>query len=66
MWFADKADYSKVGSGAVVETFGLADVFSGKPGAQVAIKVTKADGTSFEIATKHTMSSALLNVSEQF
>ena len=56
MWFADKNDYTKIGSGDVLETVGLSDVFAGKPGASVTIKVTKLDGAVFEIPTKHTMS----------
>ena len=56
LWFADKADYPKIGAGDVLETVGLADVFNGKPGASVTIKVTKLDGSKFNIATKHTMS----------
>ena len=56
LWFVDKADYSKIGSGDLLETFGLVDVFAGKPGASVRIRVTKLDKTSFEINTKHTMS----------
>ncbi|KAH9486736.1 Homocitrate dehydratase, mitochondrial [Psilocybe cubensis] len=56
LWFVDKNDYSRIGSGDLLETIGLADVFAGKPDASVRIKVTKLDGTVFEIATKHTMS----------
>ncbi|KAF9480036.1 aconitate hydratase [Pholiota conissans] len=61
LWFADKADYIRIGSGDVLETTGLADVFNGKPGASIKIKVTKLDGTVFEIETKHTMSADQLN-----
>jgi homoaconitase len=56
LWFLDKADYSKIGSGDVLETIGLSDVFEGKRDACVKVRVTKLDGTTFEIVTKHTMS----------
>ncbi|KAI0307611.1 aconitase family-domain-containing protein [Multifurca ochricompacta] len=57
LWFADKNDYGRIGSGAVIETIGVADLFSGKPDTTVRLKVATPDGESFEIATKHTMSS---------
>jgi homoaconitase len=57
LWFADKDDYSRIGSGAVVETIGVTDLFAGKPGAAVRVKVTPMGGETFEIMTKHTMSS---------
>ncbi|KAH9056982.1 aconitate hydratase [Lactarius vividus] len=47
LWFTDKNDYGRIGSGAVVETTGVADLFA----------VTTRSGETFEIATKHTMSS---------
>ncbi|CAA7266630.1 unnamed protein product [Cyclocybe aegerita] len=56
LWFVDKADYSKIGSGDVLETIGLADAFEGKPNASIKVKVTKLDGVTFEIPTRHTMS----------
>jgi len=57
LWFANKDDYSRIGSGAVVETIGVSDLFAGKPDAAVRVKVTTSGGESFEIMTKHTMSS---------
>lgn len=60
LWFVDKADYSKIGSGDVLETVGLTEVFSGDPEASIKIKVTKRDGSVFEIPTKHTMSAGQL------
>jgi len=39
-----------------LETVGLTEVFAGEPGASIKIKVTKRDGSVFEILTKHTMS----------
>jgi homoaconitase len=57
LWFADRNDYGRIGSGAVVETVGVHDLISGKPDAVVRVKVTTRAGESFEIPTKHTMSS---------
>ena len=56
LWFVDKADYSKIESGDILETLGLADVFAGKPDASIKIKVTKPNDTSYEIVTRHTLS----------
>lgn len=56
MWFVDKADYSRIGSGDVVETVGLADLLEGNPDATIKIKVTKRNSEVFEIPTRHTMS----------
>lgn len=61
LWFANKEDYGRIGSGDVVETVGLADLFEGKPGAEVKVNVTKPDGTTFQIPTKHTLSADQLN-----
>ncbi|KAF9056376.1 aconitate hydratase [Panaeolus papilionaceus] len=61
LWFAKKEDYSRIGSGDLVETIGLADVFAGKPDAVIKIKVTKPNGETFEVQTKHTMSADQLN-----
>ncbi|KAK7064441.1 aconitase family-domain-containing protein [Favolaschia claudopus] len=55
LWFADKADYARIGSGDVVETMGLENLLKGT-GDQIKLKVTKLDGQVFEIETKHTMS----------
>ena len=57
LWFVDKNDYGRIGSGAVVETMGVADLFAGELDGTVRVKVTTRDGESFEITTKHTMSS---------
>ncbi|KAJ3736998.1 aconitate hydratase [Lentinula guzmanii] len=56
LWFADKADYSRIRSGDVVETVGLADLLEGRPDAIIRLKVTNREGDIFEIPTKHTMS----------
>jgi len=56
LWFADREDYGRIGSGDIVETVGLADLLEGKPDAEVKIKVTKPDGETFQLSTKHTMS----------
>ncbi|KAH9937522.1 aconitate hydratase [Fomitopsis serialis] len=57
LWFADKADYARIGSGDVVETLGLADLLNGVPDAIIKLKVTRRNGDIFEVPTKHTMSS---------
>jgi homoaconitase len=56
LWFVDKTDYSRIGSGDTVETSGLAETFKGSPGASIKIKVTKPNGDVFEIPTRHTLS----------
>lgn len=55
LWFADKSDYGRIGSGDKVETVGLADLLSGT-GKDVQIRVTKKNGAVFLIKTSHTMS----------
>ena len=57
LWFVDKADYSRIGSGDVLETIGLEDLLNGKERPHITIKVTKRNGETFEIPTRHTMSS---------
>ncbi|GJE85971.1 aconitate hydratase [Phanerochaete sordida] len=61
LWFVDKADYARIGSGDVVETFGLEDLLNGKERAQITVRVTKRSGEVFEIPTRHTMSKDQLN-----
>ncbi|KAI0374341.1 aconitate hydratase [Pilatotrama ljubarskyi] len=59
LWFVDKADYARIGSGDVVETLGLADLLEGRDTSDRAIRlrVTPRDGRApFEIPTRHTMS----------
>ncbi|KAI0768450.1 aconitate hydratase [Trametes elegans] len=58
LWFVDKADYSRIGSGDVVETLGLADLLEGRDTSDRAIRlrVTRRNGETFEIPTRHTMS----------
>ncbi len=56
LWFADKADYLRIGAGDFIETEGLTDLLEGNPDATIAIKVIKPDGEVLHIATKHTMS----------
>ncbi|KAF8078407.1 aconitase family-domain-containing protein [Lyophyllum atratum] len=57
LWFADKADYTRIGSGDTIETMGLAETLQGVPDATITLKVTKRNGEVFEIPTTHTMSS---------
>ena len=56
LWFADKADYGRIGSGDVVETFGLADLLEGVPDAQIRLRVTRRGGETFDVPVRHTMS----------
>ncbi|KAI0036659.1 aconitate hydratase [Vararia minispora EC-137] len=56
LWFADKNDYARIGSGDIIETVGLVDLLGGDCNAQVRIDVRKRDGSTFQIPTKHTMS----------
>ncbi|KAH0590481.1 hypothetical protein H2248_000629 [Termitomyces sp. 'cryptogamus'] len=57
LWFVNKADYSRIGSGDIIETVGLADTIRRVPDASIKIRVTKLDGEVFNIETNHTMSS---------
>ncbi|KAF8446139.1 aconitate hydratase [Boletus edulis BED1] len=57
LWFVDKTDYSRIGSGDVVETFGLGDLMNGNGEEVVKLRVTNSRGEFFEILTRHTMSS---------
>ncbi|THU94858.1 aconitate hydratase [Dendrothele bispora CBS 962.96] len=56
LWFVDKADYARIGSGDVLETIGLAELLQGNPNAEIKVKVTPRTGDVFEIPTRHTMS----------
>lgn len=56
LWFKDTSDYSKIASGDVIETVGLESLLNGDSNAVIQLKVTKRDGETFEIPTKHTMS----------
>ncbi|KAG6850321.1 hypothetical protein H0H93_014896 [Arthromyces matolae] len=56
LWFVNKGDYERIGSGDVIETVGLADTIRGVPGATIKVRVTKSHGEVFEVETKHTMS----------
>lgn len=56
LWFVDKDDYCRIGSGDVLETMGLAETLRGAPNASIELRVTKQDGQVFQILTKHTMS----------
>lgn len=57
LWFADKADYARIGAGDLIETVGLADLLNGTPDATIKLMVTRRNGEVLEIPTKHTMSS---------
>lgn len=56
LWFVDKEDYLRIGSGDIIETIGLTEVLEGVKGAAITLKVTKLNGEVHEIPTKHTMS----------
>ncbi|KAF7982015.1 hypothetical protein HWV62_30256 [Athelia sp. TMB] len=56
LWFADQADYSRIGSGDSVETIGLESLLQGQSDTEIRVKVTKRDGDVFEIPLRHTMS----------
>lgn len=55
--FADPSDYSKIGSGDIVETVGLNQLLRGDSKAQVALRITKKDGGEIvEVPVEHTLS----------
>ncbi|KZT44578.1 putative mitochondrial aconitate hydratase [Sistotremastrum suecicum HHB10207 ss-3] len=56
LWFADKADYARVGAGDTIETVGLEALLKGDSSARIGLKVTPREGEAFEILTNHTMS----------
>ena len=55
LWFADKADYSKVSAHDKIETVGLQALLENGEG-EVSLRVTKPNGEVVDIPTKHTMS----------
>jgi homoaconitase len=57
VWFAEKSDYSRINSGDIVETIGLAGLLRGDQDAKIKVKVTRRSGEVIEIPLKHTMSS---------
>ncbi|KAL4069486.1 aconitate hydratase [Scleroderma citrinum] len=61
LWFADKADYSRIDSGDTVETIGVADLLSGNKTAGIDLRISKRSGETFQIPVKHTMSTDQLN-----
>jgi homoaconitase len=61
LWFADTSDYSRIGSGDIVETIGLEGLLNGDHFTTIRLKVSKNSGETFEIPTKHTMSADQLN-----
>lgn len=56
--FANETDYDKISAGDVLETLDLRDMVAkdGANGGKLQVKVTKKDGSSFEIGCNHTMS----------
>ncbi|ODV83299.1 hypothetical protein CANARDRAFT_30076 [[Candida] arabinofermentans NRRL YB-2248] len=56
--FADEADYDKLSSGDILTTIDLKDMVAkgGDNGGFLKVRVTKKDGSTFDIECKHTMS----------
>lgn len=56
--FANEADYDRISAGDVLTTLDLRDMIAknGDNGGEVQMRVTKRDGSEFDIACKHTMS----------
>ncbi|CAH2354338.1 homocitrate dehydratase, mitochondrial [[Candida] railenensis] len=56
--FADEADYDRISAGDLLTTVDLVDMVAkdGNNGGKLTIKVTKKDGSEFDILCKHTMS----------
>ncbi|KAK6884770.1 Homocitrate dehydratase, mitochondrial [Candida tropicalis] len=56
--FADESDYDKISAGDLLTTIDLKDMIAkdGNNGGTLRVKVTKKDGSEFEILAKHTMS----------
>lgn len=56
--FADEADYDRISAGDLLTTVDLVDMVAkdGNNGGTLTIKVTKKDGSEFDILCKHTMS----------
>jgi homoaconitase len=60
LWFEDKADYSRLDSGDILETVGLADLLRGRTGNTMKVKVSKRNGDVLWVPVKHSMSSGQL------
>jgi homoaconitase len=57
LWFADKADYTRIGAGDALETVGLAALLDGDAAAPLALRVTpRAGGAPFDVPVTHTLS----------
>src|SRR6202000_972746 len=54
--FANEADYNRIDACDVVSTIGLYNVLTNGGTGEIALKVTKSSGESFEIPVKHTLS----------
>lgn len=57
LWFVDEMDYARIDSGDKVETIGLAELLKGEKDVIIMLRVAKRNGESFQVATRHTMSS---------
>ena len=54
--FANEVDYDKIDACDVISTIGLYSVLTSGGTGEIALKVTKSSGESFEIPVKHTLS----------
>ncbi|KAL3237371.1 aconitate hydratase ACO2 [Nakaseomyces bracarensis] len=61
--FANEADYDRISGGDILETVGLVDLVAkdGNNGGFLDVKVTKPNGESFTVKTKHTLSKDQIN-----
>jgi homoaconitase len=57
LWFEDNADFSRIDSGDVLETVGLADLLRGLAGNTIKVKVSKRNGDVLWVPARHSMSS---------
>jgi homoaconitase len=60
LWFEDRADYSRLDSGDILETVGLADLLRGRTGNTMKVQVSKRNGDVLWVPVKHSMSSGQL------
>jgi homoaconitase len=54
--FVNESDYSKIGAGDVISTTGLDALLRGDLSAVIKVIAQKADGTTVEVETDHSLS----------